>query len=101
MDLHLKALDTLYLNHFGKISFTHGQLTPSAVQARDAIVTLDGLPALGAFPMAVPLDPMVRHRLRRLLALHVGGYARGWRPLNASFVDRVLANCGEKESLAR
>jgi hypothetical protein len=38
---------------------TYSDLTPSTVQPCDAIVTLDGFLALGAFSMAVSLYPVV------------------------------------------
>lgn len=71
---------------------THGYLAPSAVQTGDAVVTLDRLSALGTFSVAITLDPVVSHRLRRLLALDVSGYAGGWRSLYAPLVYRVFAN---------
>lgn len=78
---------------------THCQLTPPAVQARDPVVTLDSFSTFKAFAVTISLHPMVRHRLRRFLAFHVGGYARGWRSLDAPFMDRVLADCGKRERL--
>lgn len=77
---------------------THCQLTPPAVQARDPVVTLDSFSTFEAFAVTISFHPMVRHRLRRFLAFHVGGYARGWRSLDAPFMDRVLADCGKRET---
>jgi hypothetical protein len=57
----------LYIfNNVGRIlrfltirKMTYSDLTPPTVQPRDAIVTLDGFLALGAFSMAVSLYPVV------------------------------------------
>lgn len=68
-------------------------VAPAAVQTADSIVALDGLLAAGALPVAVALDPVMRHRLRRLLRLDVRCDARSRRPLHAALVDRVLADC--------
>lgn len=76
---------------------SHSQLAPSAVQAGNAVVTLDRLSTFGALPVTIPLDPMMDHRLRCLFTFHVGGYARGWRSLHASLVHRVFANWFEKK----
>lgn len=81
------------MSTFEESTSTHSQLTPSAMQARDTVVALDGLPALGTFTVTITLDPVMRHCLRRLLALHVRRYARSWRSLYTPLVDRILANC--------
>jgi hypothetical protein len=73
------------------ISYRH--LTPAAVEPRDSVVGLDGAAALGAFGVAVALDPMVGHDLRGFLRLDVSADAGGRRPLDAPLVHRVLANC--------
>jgi hypothetical protein len=66
------------------------------VEPSDSVVGLDGTAALGAFGVAVALDPVVGHDLRRFLRLDVSADARGRRPLHAPLVHRVLANCQSK-----
>lgn len=67
-------------------------MTPAAVQTRDSVITFNGLLAPRALPRTVAFDPMVEHRLRRPLALHVRRYAGCRRSLNASLVDCILAD---------
>lgn len=81
-----------YVINYGRKRIAHRYLAPSAVQAGNAVVALDRLPALGAFSVAITLDPVVNHRLGCLFALDVGRYAGGWRSLHAPLVHRILAN---------
>lgn len=76
----------------GQSTTTHRHLTPSAMEAGDAVVGLDGTPALGALGIAIALHPMVCHGLGGFFGLDVGADAGGGSPLDAPFVHRVLAN---------
>jgi hypothetical protein len=73
-------------------SCTHSDLAPSAMEARDAVVALDGLLAFVTLAVSVPFDPVVDHLLGRLLRLDVGRYAGGGSPLDAPLVHRVLTD---------
>lgn len=66
------------------------------MESSDAVVGFDRSAALGAFGITITFDPMMGHDLRRFLRLDVRADARGRRPLDASFVHRILANCHEK-----
>ena len=66
------------------------------MKPRDTVVALDCFPAPGALAVAVALHPVVGHRLRGLLTLHVGSDAGGRRSLHAPLVHRVFADCTER-----
>lgn len=96
--LHRES-DSLKKEIIIKGNTTHCQLTPSAMQTRNPIVAFDSFSTFETFAVTISLDPMVRHRLRRLFAFHVGGYARGWCSLHAPFMDSVLADYIKRERL--
>lgn len=71
------------------------------MESSDAVVGFDRSAALGAFGITITFDPMMGHDLRRFLRLDVRADARGRRPLDASFVHRILAKDAAKAFLAQ
>ena len=78
-------------NFYDKSLITYCEMTPSAMESGNSIITFDLFPAFGTFSVRVPFNPMMKHLLCRSGWFNIGGDARRRSPLNASFVNRVLA----------
>lgn len=85
--------------HLGDALIMQGLLAPSAVKSRNSIVGLDGLFALGTFPVTVSFHPVVGHCRLGLFGLYVGCYTGGWGPLDTPFVHCVFAEGATKTFL--
>lgn len=71
---------------------THRHLTPTAMESGDSVVGLDRPTTFWTLGVTIAFDPMMSHNLCRFFRLDVRADARSRRPLNASFVYRILAN---------
>lgn len=76
-----------------------GQMTPAAMQPRDAVVALDLFAAFGTLSGRVALDPVVEHPLCRPRRFDVGGDAGGRSSLDTSLVNSIFAYYKARERI--
>ena len=78
-------------NIYDKRLITNREMTPSAMESGNSIIAFNLFPTFGTFSVRVPFNPMMKHLLCCSGWFNIGGDARRRSPLNASFVNRVLA----------